>query len=193
MGLSAHRNRTVFVLAPCKITWFSLSTFQCHTVCARDNSGPCCGTTQHKQTHPASLLSPKTKANTEVHFLLANDALIVQVNKPAPFPMNNKEFGWVFVGGLLCLLLCSSSIVYCTLVGRFPCCAPLSPCCICPIVGKWLYCWHNIRIEWRPWCPQWDFLYSIHYVFIYFWCVWPRSLASLHKTQFLYCSIYFWP
>lgn len=65
------------------------------------------------QTHPQEARSAHLKPlsqpfvppkNKELHFLLANDALIVQVNKLALFlsPMNNKEFGpslFLFVCG----------------------------------------------------------------------------------------------
>lgn len=81
------------------------STFWCHTVCACDKSGPCCGTpvtkptlTKPPKTRFFNLLSPKTKANRGLHFLLANDALIVQVNKLALlFPWITKsmvQFGF---------------------------------------------------------------------------------------------------
>lgn len=83
------------------------------------------------KTRSLNLLSPKNK---ELHFLLANDALIVQVNKLAPF------FPWITKSLVpVCFFLffvlyfdahpphTSHSGVSCmvcrrTLVGLFPCC-----------------------------------------------------------------------
>lgn len=102
----------LFVQPPCKIIWFISSIFQCHSVCLCDKSAPCCGTPDNQthpcetrgahRKHPLSLFFPPPPENKELHFLLANDALIVQVNKLPPHThtppaMNNKEFKSHFV------------------------------------------------------------------------------------------------
>lgn len=112
--------------------------------------------------------------NKELHFLLANDALIVQVNKlapPHPQPWITKSSSPIlFVASFLILNSAISSVVdCCTLAGLLPYCAPPVPCLRSAREKKQPRQQEKTKREkgcdWNA-GAQWDALYSIHYVFI---------------------------